>query len=369
MSARNAPIEWVGEVAVYAPTSKGYYRLKWDEPDGRPGDTSGGRTIEDARYKAAEIDARLAMAAGPSAVTTLGEMYQLYVAEATSPFGLKPWSRSYKLQVEDNLARCLRGFEHARAMNVDRKLIDQMRVQAGTTNMVTIRTRTLRGFLRWGHQHEAQFFTAAQAELLPTNAPKLRPQIKGTAAPSRRSGNRVRDVGQSEAYIQEEDAPSPIQVTSLGTELGGIVPAWGELSAHLAANSGPRWGEQFQLRADDVHPDGCPEQKWFHIHVDWQIDPGGKAGDEAGRRCPPKGRKARIIGVPPTPCTDYDLRGELVKRCAAAREEQAAGSNPEALLFPAPMGGLWWYSSFESNILIPAMRVAGVAVARVDRDP
>lgn len=112
---RNAPIEWVGQVAIYAPTSKVYHRLKWEEPDGRPGDTTAGRAIEAARHKALEIDVRLGMAAGPSAVTSLETLYDLYVAEATSPYTGEPWAGSYKLQVEDNLARCLRGYEHFRA--------------------------------------------------------------------------------------------------------------------------------------------------------------------------------------------------------------------------------------------------------------
>lgn len=86
MSTRRAPaLEWVGEVTIYAPTSKDYYRLKWQEPDGRAGDTSAGRTLEDARVKAAELDARLAMAASPNAVTALADLVAEYVTGALNP--------------------------------------------------------------------------------------------------------------------------------------------------------------------------------------------------------------------------------------------------------------------------------------------
>lgn len=83
--ARTPALEWVGQVAIYAPTSKGYYRLKWQEPDGRSGDTSAGRTLEDARWKAGEITGRLEMAAGPYAVASLRDLVEEYVATAVHP--------------------------------------------------------------------------------------------------------------------------------------------------------------------------------------------------------------------------------------------------------------------------------------------
>lgn len=42
-----------------------------------------------------------------------------------------------------------------------------------------------------------------------------------------------------------------------------------------------------------------------------------------------------------------------------ARAEQAAGHNPEALLFPALRGGMWWSSSLSTDLLVPAMKAAG----------
>jgi hypothetical protein len=68
---RRPPIDTLGVVDIYAPTSDPYFRLKWLEPNGTPGDTSGGRTLDGARLKAAEIDARVRSAAGQFAVTRL----------------------------------------------------------------------------------------------------------------------------------------------------------------------------------------------------------------------------------------------------------------------------------------------------------
>lgn len=183
------------------------------------------------------------------------------------------------------------------------------------------------------------------------------PGLCGTAAPARRSS--TRRVGESESYVRDEDAPSAEQVRALARALEARVGGWGELAPELAASCGPRWGEQFQLTATDVHLDGCGDATGAHFHIDWAIDPGAPAGAPGGRRCRPKGDKTRLAPVPATSFTGFDLRTALATRATAARREQATGNNPQALLFPAPRGGLWWHTSFEADLLVPAMRAAG----------
>jgi hypothetical protein len=117
--------------------------------------------------------------------------------------------------------------------------------------------------------------------------------------------------------------------------------------------------EQFQLTADDAHPDGCAFAAEPHLHIDRQIDSGARAGDPGGRRCPPKGDKTRIAPLPAESFTGFGLRSALGERVRAARAEQCAGVNPEALLFPTRGGRLWWHSAFDSDVLLPAMRTAG----------
>jgi len=57
--------------------------------------------------------------------------------------------------------------------------------------------------------------------------------------------------------------------------------------------------------------------------------------------------------------TGYPLRAKLDKRRKQALEEQAAGTNPEALLFPAAMGGMHHHGSFMSDYFAPAAIAAG----------
>lgn len=376
------PVDTIGGDDIYAPTSAPYYRLKWTEPDGTPGDTSGGRTLEGARLKAAEIDARVGTAAGPLAVTSLEVMVKQFLFEARSPYKDKaPWKGSYLDKVTEAMHRCIRTYEHYRAMDVDRPMCDKMRAQAGTRTTVTQNTTALRAFLLWGQQNG--YFTIAQGELLPEGATPPAPSVLGTPMPKRQRG--ARRVGEHGEYVRDEDAPSLAQVIALREELAVARPTWGALAVELASGSGPRWGEEFQLTAYDVHLAGCcrtptthrtkgrkdrngskrrkgkkgPGKFRPHIHIDWQVDPAATANDPKGRRCLPKGDKCRSVAIPKKTFTGYPLRAELAKRVGEALKEQADGTNTEALLFPAEGGGLQWYTSFSSDLLHPAMDRAG----------
>ena len=65
------------------------------------------------------------------------------------------------------------------------------------------------------------------------------------------------------------------------------------------------------------------------------------------------------MGVHESSFTGFPVRAALQARVEVALKEQEAGTNPEALLFPAERGGLLWYTSFEAKALIRAMRKAG----------
>ncbi|MBC9733858.1 hypothetical protein [Nocardioides marmotae] len=353
---RRDPVETVGGVRVYAPTPRcRSYRLRWTEPDGTPGDTTAGRDRGTALTKATTLDRRLSRAAGPTALTPLGQVFTAYLAHGIIPYTDRPWRASTRIQIEDNLGRTLRGHETVPALDLDRALCDRMRAQAGTPTMVRINTTAF--VLLWGYRHSPSYFTAGQVEYLSPGVVMPRPALAGTPAPRRRV--RTRRVGQAADYVEDEDAPSAAQVVALGEALEQLVGPWGRLAPELAANAGPRWGEQFQLTADDAHPDGCREAAAPHLHIDWQIDSGAHIGDPGGRRCPPKGDKTRIAPLSAESFTGFPLRGRLLARVEAARAEQLSGLNPAALLFPSPRYVLWWHSAFSADVLIPAMRTAG----------
>jgi integrase len=350
--------EVIGGVTITGPNARGYYKLKWTEPDGRSVDTSGGRTVDAARATATLNAIRIAQAAGPNAVTTLHAVKDAYLAQGHSPYGHKdPWKRSHVAQLERTLNRSLRGFEDVEALDVTRELLDQMRAQGGTDNTVRANTPALKGMLLWGYRTSEKYFTTKQSELLIRGGSAPSPAMApGTRRPRRNT--RPRNVGESEKYIKPEDAPGCAFVVSIGRELDKRYPLWGTLAAECAANLGFRWGEQFALTASDVHMDGCQDEPEAHVHVDWQVDSGAKAGSRRSQLTLPKGNKRRIVTLTDKSFTGYALEAELAARVEAALLEQQEGTNEDALLFPSKKGLMLWHTTFTRHLHI-AMRATG----------
>lgn len=355
-------IDHVGQVRILERCSKGYYRLKWPA---EKGDTSAGRTLQAAREKATRINASLSSTANPYALTPLPELVRAFIEEGTSPYPskqtgkLEKWKPAQRENVRKALARCLRNHEHCRPVDLlpDRELVDAMRAQGGTYAVVRSNTSALRAFLTW--LGRKRYITWQQAEMLPDKALTPEPTLPRRSVLIRDAGPRtsMRQNGAAHLYVRDEDAPSRQQVEALSRAMSDLVPAWGELAPEFAAGTGARWGEQFQLTADDACLNGCPTDTSAHIHIEWQIDPAGKAN--ADRRVPPKGNKSRRLPLDERSFTGFPLRDAVALRISEARRERAAGTNPEALLFPSARGGLLWYTSFASDLLMPAMEAAG----------
>lgn len=360
---RSQPIRVVGAVAVLAPTgSSPYYRLTWTNPDGTAGRTTAGKTEAGAVGKAEHLAATLRRAAGGKAMTPLSDIVAEYLSSPQGRNGKTggDWGRSQLKQMRAKLKRCLRGHTTVLAMEVDRDLLDRMRSQAGTRRTRRENATALRGLLRWGASKG--YFTAEQAELLPTNVYDLTQQVSGTEAPPRR--HRSRSVGESEDYIADEDAPSGPQIIALGEQLQLLLP-WGRLAPELAADCGARWGEMFQLTAYDVvvtpavysKKGKLKQRAKVHVKIDWQVDPAGEAN--SARRKRPKGYKRRKAGVGETSITGYALHKALLARRDEALREQAAGKNEQALLFPTETGKMFHYTAFINDYFKPAALAAG----------
>lgn len=361
MSAtRRGPVDTVGAVNVLAPTAKApYYRLTWTNTDGTAGRTSAGRDLDEARAKAADIDAWLARhaKAGVKGSTPLAELVARYTSTSTGRNQRRrrgrvagDWSKGYLIKLTQQLARATAGFGKVAAMDVDADLLDLMRAQAGTPRTVYENTKALRGLVRWAAANG--YLSREQGMLLPDGAPAIDPAQPRVAGPARRRSDRA--VGEDEDYIRDEDAPSREAIIALGDALEALCPGWGKLAVEIAHGTGLRWGEQFALTADHVGD----EDGIVVLAVQWQIDTNGGSAAR-GRRSHPKGGKTRDVPVFSPSVTGYDLAGALRARAETARQEQAAGRNPDALLFPAPRGGLWHHTSWNNDRLAEAMVKAG----------
>lgn len=214
---RTLPLETIGNVNIFERCSKGYFRLKWPEPDGTRGDTSGRPTMETARAKAAEIDLRLNLAVGPLAVTPLRKAVDQFVDEGRSPYPHKRtnkpelWKPAQKNNIRKALNRCLHGHEHLRAMDIDldRKVVNAMRAQGGTYHVVRQNTSALRAFLIWAGKRK--YISYAQAEQLPRGAlapdpayPRQSRLIEEANSPARH-----RRIGEAPSTSATRTRPAP----------------------------------------------------------------------------------------------------------------------------------------------------------------
>ena len=98
----------------------------------------------------------------------------------------------------------------------------------------------------------------------------------------RRKGRKVVETVE---HIRDEDAPSAAQIATLGEELARFFPKWGRLAPEVGASCGARWGEMFQLTADDI--DRSEQKPKLLIYA--QIDPAARVRVGDDRRKLPKG--------------------------------------------------------------------------------
>ena len=158
-------------------------------------------------------------------------------------------------------------------------------------------------------------------------------------------------AGESAQFVDPAEIPADADVARLGRALARArYGDLGELMANTAAYTGLRQGELFALTTGQIAADARV------IAVDRKVvEVGGKLFLEA-----PKGRKRRSTIYPVRTPAGYPLGGQIAARAEQARAERDADTNPLALMFPSPRGGvLGGPLSFYCRILAAAYRAAG----------
>jgi hypothetical protein len=122
-----------------------------------------------------------------------------------------------------------------------------------------------------------------------------------------------------------------------------------------------------------VYPARCARDRWRAV---W-YEPDGSRGqcqsvsqqglaarlekvtERLAADAPPKGRKRRRTIHPFETPVGYPLEQMIAVRVAEVRQEQAAGRNPEGIMFPTPTGKYWRSSNFNRRVLKTAFLTAG----------
>ena len=155
-------------------------------------------------------------------------------------------------------------------------------------------------------------------------------------------------AGESVRYVDPDEIPAAGDVARLGQAIGPH--RWlCELMVNFAAYTGLRWGELVALTTHRI------DQELRQVAVDWKvIEVRGHVYIEL-----PKGRKRRRAIYPCETPAGYPLAQMIAIRVAEVRQEQAAGRNPEGIMFPTPTGKYWRSSNFNRRVLKTAFLTAG----------
>jgi hypothetical protein len=215
---------------------------------------------------------------------------------------------------------------------------------------------TIRTFIKWGIG--TGYFTTAQLETVSRVVWRAPEGSNYKAAPSRRE--------QSKLHFGTDDSaggqvPTHEQISAIATELQKHYK-FGEALVHVSANMGTRANETLIFTASrkvfEEKRGNYVDLQEEAVRVHWQYEK--KADTKAGRVT--KNNKFRSVVIPAVEKieTGFDVLGWLKQRSKEALEEQIAGTNPLALIFPNSAGQVINLNSFSSEKMRPTLSALGM---------
>lgn len=352
-SGENGVVESTsGQVRATPPSRPGgYWRISVYDHDGtRIRQTTGGHTRTDAEQRVADEERRLQNAGLPGDRAVWGrELFDYFLDDARPKFPRsrsrrQAWSGSYAKEARATIDAYLRPVLGPLRLSSWSSAHAYRALDRCPTNYVVAKTRRVLSSvvsvgLANGH------LRAEQASLHRVTVP-----LRVDARPARGAGASPR--GDEPLLVPAAEVPGKEQVRLLAESFLHVPPIcatrW-ELWVYLLAYGGLRVGELFALTGPDVL---TADQM---VSIAWQVD------EAASGAClaPPKNNRSRLAVICSATPQGFPLWTSLTDRAAEACEEQRLGTNPKALIAPAPRGGWWSRSNFRSRCFVPAALAAG----------
>ena len=215
---------------------------------------------------------------------------------------------------------------------------------------------TVRTFIKWGIG--AGYFSTSQLESISRVVWQAPKGSNYKAAPSRRE--------QSKLHFGTDDSaggqvPTHEQVSAIANELQKHYK-FGEALVHVSANMGTRANETLIFTAsrkvfEDKRGNYVDlQEEAVRVHWQYEKKPDAKAGRVT------KNNKFRSVVIPAVERieTGFNVLGWLKQRSKEALEEQMAGTNPLALIFPNSAGQVINLNSFSSEKMRPTLSALGM---------
>jgi integrase len=339
-------------VRLLDPTDKkSHYRITWVE-DGKRKETTASDPF-DARNKQVQIEKRLSTENGHRSLLTVQEMIDAYIKPEKGELTRNRWSPKHLRSVKQIMdAEVPEDVKQLQCSQLQLHHLEAIVKKSRSTSMAEHWISVLNAFVTWGYN----------------NGWILNDPVKWTTALNRKLGfireenasnigARTKDVvtsGESRMYIHADQIPSHEHVHALGKAAAKVTGDWRyELLINLAAYSGLRDGEIFDLDVDHVDAD------LRDIYVETQrLDDAGNLS----RTYPKKRKRRRTTYVEVTPM-GYELAEKLKERIAELNEMKEAplikNGERRKLLFPNSKGSWISNSNFAKRVRLPAQELAG----------
>lgn len=329
----------------------GYFRITWME-DGKRHETTAKDDYE-AQNKLVQIEKRLATENGHRSLLTIGEMINAYVNPEKGKLTRPKWTPKHERAVKQILfAEVYENLKDLQCAQLELRHLEAIVDRSRSTSMAEHWVKVLNTFVRWGHNNG--WIISDPSPWISALNRKLGFIREENESTTHARGKDVVTSGESRMFVHKDQIPSHEQVHALGEAAKKVSgKEWYELLINLAAYSGLRDGEIFDLDIDHI------DTKTRDIYVETQrLDDAGNLS----RTFPKKRKRRKTTYVEVTP-EGYELADELRKRVALLRAMKVTptvqNGEQRKLLFPNSKGGWVSNSNFAKRVRIPAQELAG----------
>lgn len=334
--------------------AKPYYRITWVEGGKRRETTASYQG--DALLKMASIEKRLSVTHGERSLQTVAEMVHAYINPKKGDYSRKTWNKKHTRNIRNLLnQRLVAELGNKRCADLTLDDLKESLSKVTTASLAEHYGSALGTLISWGYRED---WILKDPSKWTKELNMLRDRIKS----EKRKKNAV-VAGESSKFVSKKDIPSASDVDKLAkatVEVTGIW--WYELLVNLAAYSGARDGEIFDLDVDDVDPIA----RIMNIETQ-RLDDGGNLSQEL-----PKWDTVRTTTFVERTPMGYPLAAQLQRRVNELKGLDTRGKKVEdieipvlqnsqqrLLLFPNTQGGWNSNSNFAKRVRLPAQKKAG----------
>jgi len=355
--SRKAIWDTANGVRITEPTDlKPYYRIVYTEGGKRKETTSPDQSA--ALLKMAAIEKRLSVTHGERSLQTVKEMVDAYINLKKGDYSRKNWKSKHTRNTRNILnQRLVKELGDKRCAEITLVDLQKSLSKVTSASLADHYASSLSAVINWAYRQD---WILTEPSKWTKELNMLRDRIK-----SEKGSRKPRAAGESSKYVSKKEIPTHQNVHAVARAAASKNVSniwWYELLFNLAAYSGARDGEIFDLDVDSVDPEN------LIMNIETQrLDDGGTLSREL-----PKWdtvRQTTFLEVTPM---GYPLAAELRRRINELKGLNDKGEKvveveiptvqngqERLLLFPNTLGGWNSNSNFAKRVRIPAQEEAG----------